>query len=88
MKPSILHAYDATDVLIELYNTEQPGSRDTLDTGVNLSVPTIANGKVYIGTISHLAVFGLLSDRLPHDRLAGVCAVTSTHWEHRSYGRI
>ena len=60
--PAVLHAYDATDVSHELYNSQQVGSRDGLPNGVGFAVPTIANGTVYVGTLSELAAFGLLSN--------------------------
>jgi hypothetical protein len=56
----VLHAYDATKVSRELYNTGQAGQRDTLGLGITFSVPTIMNGKVYVGTASELDVLGLL----------------------------
>jgi uncharacterized protein (TIGR03437 family) len=55
-----LHAYDASNLGRELYNSNQNGSRDALASYVKYSVPTIANGKVYVGTQNSLAVFGLL----------------------------
>jgi hypothetical protein len=58
--PAILHAYDANDVSHELYNSQQAGTRDTLPIGVGFGVPTVASGKVYVGTLTELAVFGLL----------------------------
>jgi hypothetical protein len=58
--PAVLHAYDAIDVSHELYNTQQVGSRDSLPNGVGFAVPTVANGRVYVGTLSELAIFGLL----------------------------
>ncbi len=56
-----LHAYDASNLGHELYNSNQNRSRDALASYVKFSVPTIANGRVYVGTQNSLAVFGLLA---------------------------
>jgi hypothetical protein len=58
--PAILHAYDALDLSNELYASDQAGPRDELDGAVKFTVPTVANGRVYVGTQTSLAVFGLL----------------------------
>ena len=55
-----LRAYDATGVSKELYTSSQAGGRDSLNGSVKFSVPTVANGKVYVGTHNKLLVFGLL----------------------------
>jgi hypothetical protein len=57
----VLHAYDATNLATELYNSTQAGNRDQF-TDNKFITPMIANGKVYVGTPNSVAVFGLLSD--------------------------
>ncbi|MCC8391871.1 PQQ-binding-like beta-propeller repeat protein [Paraburkholderia sp. MMS20-SJTR3] len=55
-----LHAFDPV-TLAELYNSNQMGTRDQFGAGNKFITPTIANGKVYVGTTKGVAVFGLLS---------------------------
>ncbi len=57
---AVLHAYDATNVATELYHSNQAGTRDVPGASVKFSVPTIANGKVYLGTQTDVDVYGLL----------------------------
>ena len=58
--PGTLHAYDATDLTKELYNSDQAGSRDTLDEWDKFSTPVIANGEVLVTSASQLTIYGLL----------------------------
>ncbi len=58
--PAVLHAYDATNLATELYNSNQAaGGRDQF-AGNKFITAMIANGKVFVGTPNSVAVFGLL----------------------------
>jgi len=58
--PAVLHAYDATNLATELYNSNQAtGGRDKFN-GNKFITAMIANGKVFVGTPNSVAVFGLL----------------------------
>ena len=59
--PAVLRAYDARDLTRELYNSDQaPDHRDQFGSGIKFAVPTIADGRVFVGAQSGVAVFGLL----------------------------
>ena len=56
---AVLYAFDA-GTLTELYDSKQNTS-ENFGTGITFATPTVANGKVYVGTNTDVAVFGLLN---------------------------
>lgn len=59
--PAVLHAYNASNLATELYNSNQAGSsRDHFGNGNKFITPMIVNGNVFVGTQDGVAVFGLL----------------------------
>jgi outer membrane protein assembly factor BamB len=60
--PAVLHAYDATNLSRELYNSNQAANgRDHFGAGNKFITPMIAHGKVYVGTTNGVGVFGLIA---------------------------
>ena len=57
---AVLYAHDATNVANLLYSSESNVARDNPGTAVKFAVPTISNGKVYVGAGSQLSAYGLL----------------------------
>ena len=62
-RPAVLHAYDATNITHELYSSEQNSARDRGNNTVRFAIPTIADGRVFLGTRGHLDVYGLLTQK-------------------------
>ncbi len=61
-QPAVLHAFAAGNLATELYNSNQAANgRDHFGNGNKYMTPTIANGKVYVGTPAGVAVFGTLN---------------------------
>ena len=59
--PAVLHAYDATNLAHELYNSNQAANgRDAFGVGNKFIAPVVTNGYVILGTGSSVAVFGAL----------------------------
>jgi hypothetical protein len=57
---AVLYAYDATDLTKELYNSNQAANNRDHFSGNKFITPMVVNGKVYVGTPTSVAVFGLL----------------------------
>ncbi len=60
-----LRAYDATNLSKELYNSTQNSARDSMDSFVKFTAPTVANGEVFVGTKDRLDIYGLLQKTTP-----------------------
>jgi hypothetical protein len=59
--PAVLHAYDPTNLGTDLWNSAT-NSADQAGQAVKFTVPTVANGKVYVGTAGEISAYGLSPD--------------------------
>jgi hypothetical protein len=58
---AVLHAYAASNLATELYNSNQAsGGRDQFGAGNKYIVPVVAGGRVFVATTNSVAIFGLL----------------------------
>ncbi len=62
---AVVQAHAAGNVATTLYSSATNPSRDKAGTAVKFAVPTIANGKVYVGTAGEIDVYGLLPAPVP-----------------------
>jgi hypothetical protein len=63
--PEVLFAHDATNVSKTLYSSSNNATRDNPGNAVKFTVPTVINGKVYVGAEFQVSVFGLLNGQQP-----------------------
>src|SRR5579859_1780234 len=59
-RPAILFAYAAANVAHELYNSTQNPTRDRAGKALRFTIPTVANGRVYVPAKREIDVYGLL----------------------------
>ena len=67
--PAILQAHDANNVATTLYSSATNTARDSAGPAVRFALPTIANGKVYVGAANELDFYGLLNASTRQARL-------------------
>jgi uncharacterized protein (TIGR03437 family) len=61
--PGTLHAFDASNLANELWNSDMNGSRDRMGPMSKFASPTVANGRVYVPTFGNaVVVYGLLEN--------------------------
>jgi hypothetical protein len=59
-RPAILHAFDAMHLTREVFSSEMNAGRDRAGVATRFAIPTVANGRVYIGTKGEVDVYGAL----------------------------
>ena len=58
---AVLRAYNANDISVELYNSQQNPSRDGAGPPVKFTVPTVADGHVFVAGQNQVSMYGLLN---------------------------
>ena len=59
LNPEVLAAHDAANIATTLYSSDANPARDSAGAAAKFSVPTIANGKVYVIASGQLSIYGL-----------------------------
>lgn len=78
---NMLRAYDAATLATELWNSNQKvGGGDSLGAVIKFAVPTVANGRVFVGTSNALVVYGLLQppDTAPQPSTLAAASLSGT----------
>jgi hypothetical protein len=82
--PGVLRAFNAGNIATELYNNQQNASRDTCNNFAKNGYPTIANGKVYLGSFGtanagsgQLCVYGLIPSNCTVPTAASALSATA-----------
>jgi len=63
--PGTLYAFDATNLHTVLYGSNQNAARDAYGYFIHFTSPVVTNGKVYVGSVRLVGVYGLLSSAAP-----------------------
>ena len=76
--PGTLHALDASDLSVELWNSDMVPDRDTLGWFAKFVSPMVVNGRVYVATFSNaLVIYGLLNGSQPDEGVPQITSVVS-----------